>query len=159
MGGNPIAGSVRVQAADPVTIRIPTIEVEAPVIALGLNDDGTIEVPSRTHETGWWRDGPEPGEAGASVILGHVDSRTGPAVFHGLRRLLAGDEIHVDRADGTTVTYVVESSGQHSKDDFPTEAVYGATDQPTLRLVTCGGDFDQGERSYLDNYIVFASLA
>ena len=147
------------QAADPVTIRIPSIQVEAPIIGLGLRDDGSIEVPEDTDQTGWWRDGPEPGEKGPSVILGHVDSRVGPAVFFRLTELKAGDRIHIDREDGTTVTYAVESSEHHAKDDFPTDAVYGATDEPTLRLVTCGGDFDRNARSYIDNLIVFASLA
>ena len=154
-----IVDIIEIEAANPVSIRIPSIQVEAPIIGLGLRDDGTIEVPTKTDETGWWRGGPEPGESGPAVILGHVDSRVGPAVFFRLRELEAGDEIHVDRADGTTVTYIVESSESHGKDTFPTDAVYGATKQPTLRLITCGGDFDFNERSYLDNLIVFASIA
>ena len=154
-----IVDSVEIEAANPVTIRIPSIEVEAPIIGLGLRDDGAIEIPAKTDETGWWRGGPEPGERGPAVILGHVDSWVGPAVFFRLRELKAGDEVYIDREDGTTVTYIVESSESHGKDTFPTDAVYGATEQPTLRLVTCGGDFDFNERSYLDNLIVFASIA
>ena len=149
---------VLIQAANPVTIRIPSIQVEAPIVGLGLRDDGSIEVPKETDETGWWKGGPEPGEPGPAVILGHVDSRVGPAVFYRLKDLAAGDEIHIDRRDGTTVTYVVEASERHAKDDFPTEAVYGATEQPTLRLVTCGGEFDYDMRSYKDNFVVFASM-
>ena len=149
---------VNTEAAIPVTIRIPSIEVEAPIVGLGLHEDGTIEVPERTEETGWWRGGPEPGEPGPAVILGHVDSRVGPAVFYRLRELDPGDEIHIDREDGTTVTYVVEASERHGKDVFPTDAVYGATEQPTLRLVTCGGEFDYDVRSYEDNFIVFATI-
>ena len=115
-------------------------------------------MPERTEETGWWRGGPEPGEPGPAVILGHVDSRVGPAVFYRLRELAPGDEIHIDREDGTTVTYVVEASQRHGKDVFPTDAVYGATEKPTLRLVTCGGEFDYDVRSYEDNFIVFATI-
>lgn len=147
------------QAPTPTTVRIPRIGVDATMIPLGLNDDGTIEVPHDFAQTGWWADGPEPGEAGPAVILGHVDSRSGPAVFYDLRSLDPGDEILVDRLDGTTVTYAVERLEQHPKDDFPTQAVYGPTDGPELRLVTCGGDFDRDARSYRDNVIVFASLA
>ncbi len=150
---------VRVQAADPVAIRIPAIKVNADIIGLGLNDDGTIEVPAEADLTGWWRGGPEPGETGPAVILGHIDSRVGPAVFYRLRDLQPGDLIHVDRKDGTSVSYVVETSEQHAKDDFPTQAVYGPTDDPTLRLITCGGHFDRDVRSYEDNFIVFASIA
>ena len=92
------------------------------------------------------------------MILGHVDSRRGPAVFFDLDELAPGDAIHVDRRDGTTVSYTVERTEQHAKDAFPTQAVYGPTDHPVLRLVTCGGDFDRDQRSYDDNIIVFATL-
>ena len=146
------------QAPNPVTIRIPRIEVEAPIIPLGLRGDGKIEVPSRPEETGWWLGGPEPGEPGPAVILGHVDSTEGPAVFFDVRYLKAGDEIHIDREDGSTLTYLVDSSARHPKDDFPTDEVYGPTEQPTLRLVTCGGEYDFDVRTYRDNVIVFASL-
>lgn len=150
----------RMQAPNPAVIRIPRLEVEASIIPLGLREDGSIEVPEDPDEAGWWMGGPEPGETGPAVILGHVDSREeGPAVFFHLQYLDSGDEIHIDRVDGSTVTYVVEATERHNKDEFPTDAVYGPTEQPTLRLITCGGDFDFGVRTYEDNVIVFASLA
>ncbi len=151
--------NVNIQAADPISIRIPLIKVEAPIVGLGLRDNGTIEIPTDTDETGWWRGGPEPGEPGPAVILGHIDSYVGPAVFYRLQELKAGDEVHIDRQDGTTVTYIVESSQLYAKDVFPTEAVYGTTEQSTLRLITCGGDFDDSSRSYEGNFVVFASIA
>ena len=152
--------NARMQAPNPAVIRIPRLEVEAPIIPLGLQDDGSIEVPKNPDQAGWWLGGPEPGETGPAVIVGHVDSeRTGPAVFFHLRYLEAGDEIHIDRVDGSTITYVVESTERHDKDEFPTDAVYGPTEDPTLRLVTCGGDFDFNTRTYDDNVVVFASLA
>lgn len=147
-----------IEAANPASIRIPSIQVEAAIIGLGLNEDGSIEVPENTDETGWWRGGPEPGEIGPAVILGHVDSYVGPAVFARLEELKAGDLIHVDREDATTVVYVVESSERFKKDEFPTETVYGTTEEPTLRLITCGGSFDTNDRSYVENLVVFASL-
>lgn len=150
----------RMQAPNPAVIRIPRLEVEASIIPLGLQDDGSIEVPEDPDQAGWWLGGPEPGETGPAVILGHVDSQEeGPAVFFYLQYLDPGDEIHIDRVDGSTITYVVEATERHNKDEFPTDAVYGPTEQPTLRLVTCGGDFDFGVRTYEDNVIVFASLA
>ena len=150
----------RMQAPNPAVIRIPRLDVEARIIPLGLQDDGSIEVPEDPDQAGWWLGGPEPGELGPAVILGHVDSQEeGPAVFFYLRYMEAGDEIHIDRVDGSTITYVVESTERHDKDEFPTDAVYGPTEQPTLRLVTCGGDFDFGVRTYEDNVIVFGSLA
>ncbi len=154
---NPVAANLPPQVADPVRVRVPAIGVDAGTDPMGIRSDGSIEVPEDFAQTGWWKDGPEPGEIGPSVILGHVDSVDGPAVFFDLRGLTAGDEIHVDRADGTTVTFLVERIEQHSKDDFPTEAVYGPTTDSQLRLVTCGGVFDQDARSYKDNLIVFAS--
>lgn len=147
------------QVAPPIGVRIPAIGVEAITLPLGLRADGTIDVPSDFATTGWWVDGPEPGEPGPAVILGHVDSRAGPAVFFELRTLEPGDEILVDRADGSVITYIVERLEKHSKESFPTDAVYGSTDEPVLRLITCGGEFDRSVRSYEDNVIVFAALA
>jgi hypothetical protein len=158
-GGATPQSSPVVQAANPTTIRIPGIGVEASMIPLGLRGDGTIEVPDDFDQTGWWVDGPEPGETGPAVVLGHVDSRQGPAVFFELRDLQPGEAVHIDRMDGSTVTYVVDRVERHPKTDFPTEAVYGPTTEPVLRLVTCGGSFDRSRRSYDDNIIVFAHLA
>ena len=150
----------RMQAPNPAVIRIPRLGVEASIIPLGLQEDGSIEVPEDPDQAGWWLGGPEPGETGPAVILGHVDSlEEGPAVFFYLQYLDPGDEVHIDRVDGSTITYVVEATERHHKDEFPTDAVYGPTEAPTLRLVTCGGDFDFGVRTYEDNVIVFASLA
>lgn len=143
----------------PVGIRIPAIGVDASMIPLGLRADRSIEVPEDFAQTGWWADGPEPGEPGPAVVLGHVDSRSGPAVFFDLRNLQPGDEVVIDRADGTSVVYQVDRLEQHPKDDFPTDAVYGPTSDVQLRLVTCGGEFDRSVRSYDDNIVVFASLA
>ena len=158
--GYDAVNNARMQAPNPAVIRIPRLDVEASIIPLGLQEDGSIEVPEDPDQAGWWLGGPEPGETGPAVILGHVDSQEeGPAVFFHLRYLEAGDEIHIDRVDGSTITYVVDSTERHDKDEFPTDAVYGPTEDPTLRLVTCGGDFDFNVRTYDDNVIVFASLA
>lgn len=145
--------------ADPRRIEIPAIGVRARVIPLGLNADRTLEVPADFGETGWWTGGPEPGERGAAVIAGHVDSRTGPAVFHRLEDLRAGDEIRVRRDDRTTVRFVVRRLERHGKDAFPTRRVYARTRGPSLRLVTCSGDFDAATGHYVDNTIVFADAA
>ena len=145
------------QAADPVRVHIPAIDVDAPVVPLSIDAGGTLEAPERFDETGWNQDGPEPGEAGTAVIAGHVDSRSGPAVFFRLRDLSEGDPIHVHRADGTVVTFEVTSLEQYAKREVPSERVYGATGGIELRLVTCGGEFDESRRSYRDNLIVFAS--
>jgi sortase (surface protein transpeptidase) len=96
---------------------------------------------------------------GPAVIAGHVDSRTGPAVFYRLRDLRPGDQIRVVRADGSHVRFVVEGAGSHPKDGFPTGAVFGPVPGAALRLITCAGDFDRARGSYRDNLVVFARLA
>ncbi|HEY7102756.1 MAG TPA: class F sortase [Mycobacteriales bacterium] len=145
------------QAADPVRLRIPAIGVDAPVDPLTVDGGGILPPPTTNDRTGWWRDGPEPGERGPAVIVGHVDSYKGPAVFVHLADLSNGDQIFVDRADGTTAAFITVRVEQHAKDAFPTQAVYGGTSDPELRLITCGGQFDFKARRYLDNVIVYAT--
>ncbi len=142
--------------AIPVRIEVPAIGVRAPIIKLGLNRDRTLEVPKDFGDTGWWSGGPRPGERGPAVVVGHIDSHTGPAVFYRLRDLDPGDRIVVVRRDGTRARFTVEGSEQYPKDDFPTARVYGRTKRPTLRLITCGGDFDQSTGHYVDNTVVYA---
>lgn len=144
------------QAADPVRLRIPAIAVDAPVDPLTVQGNGVLPPPTANDHTGWWRDGPEPGERGPAVIVGHVDSYKGAAVFIHLSELRSGDQILVDRADGTTATFVTQRVERQAKDAFPTQAVYGHTRDPELRLITCGGQFDYKDRRYLDNIIVYA---
>ena len=144
------------QAADPVRLRIPAIGVDAPVDPLTVDSNGVLPPPNANDRTGWWRDGPEPGERGPAVIVGHVDSYKGPAVFIHLTDLSSGDQILIDRADGTTATFVTQRVEEHAKDAFPTQTVYGGTPDPQLRLITCGGQFDDKDRRYLDNIIVYA---
>jgi sortase (surface protein transpeptidase) len=151
-----VPAEAEAEAPDPVRVAIPGIGVDAPVVPLGLGPGGELLPPTGVVETGWWQAGPEPGEPGAAVIAGHVDSRQGPAVFHRLRELAAGDRVEVIRADGSGVAFAVERVERHPKQAFPTDAVYGATDGPTLRLVTCGGTFDRSTGHYVDNVIVFA---
>lgn len=140
----------------PVRIAIPAIGVSAPVVPLGLDRAGALEVPRDFAETGWWTGGARPGELGPAVIAGHVDSRTGPAVFFRLGELRRGAAIIVERADGSRVDFRVERSGRYPKTAFPTAEVYGPTAAPALRLITCSGAFDSATGHYLDNTVVYA---
>lgn len=140
----------------PWGIWIPRIGVEASLRELGLEPDGQLEVPDRAEIAGWYIGGPRPGETGPSVVAGHVDSRTGPAVFARLSELRVNDLVHVVYRSGFVTTWRVTGVEQHPKDRFPTDRVYGNLEGPGLRLITCGGDFDRSERSYEDNVIVFA---
>jgi hypothetical protein len=144
--------------AAPVAIRIEAIGASAPVDPLGLNADGTLEVPTDYSRAGFYTGRAMPGATGPAIIVAHVDSKTGPAVFYRLRDLKPGDEVAVTRADGTEVVFLVDRLEQHRKSAFPTEAVYGPTPDATLRLVTCGGSFDTSAGHYRDNTIAFAHL-
>ncbi|MEV7212563.1 class F sortase [Kitasatospora cineracea] len=144
-------------SAPPVRLLVPRIGVDAPVLGVGLNPDGTVEVPplDRPGQVGWYRDGPVSGGTRPTVLLGHYDTRKGPAVFHGLPGLRPGDRVDVRRQDGSTSSYRVRELHQYAKDAFPTELVYGATAGPQLRLITCGGTLG-GNGHYSDNIVVFA---
>jgi sortase (surface protein transpeptidase) len=139
-------------------LQVPAIGVDSDLMALGLQDDGSLEVPPDGFPAGWFTGAPRPGEVGPAVMAGHVDWDGSPGVFHDLRSLEPGDEITVGRADGSAVVFAVVSVEQFPKDAFPSDAVYGDLDHPGLRLITCGGSFDPDERSYLDNIVVFADL-
>jgi sortase (surface protein transpeptidase) len=117
-----------------------------------------MQVPADFGLTGWFTGSPAPGATGPAVIVGHIDSRSGPAVFYRLPELRPGDRVVVARADGTTVRFAVDSVAQYPKRAFPTQAVFGPAPDPLLRLITCGGSFDTSRRSYRDNVVVTAHL-
>jgi len=142
--------------ADPVRLRVPVIGVSARVIPLKLDRNRRLIAPKSFTHVGWNKAGPEPGEPGTAVIAGHVDSKSGPAVFYRLRRLRKGDRVHVDRADGSTVTFTVFRVARYPKNRIPNKEVYGPAKGAQLRLITCGGEFDRTRRSYRDNVVVFA---
>ena len=145
--------------APPVRVEIPALGIDAPLVRLGLDATGALEAPRRFDVAGWWTGGSRPGERGPAVIAGHVDSKSGPAVFYELGRLRRGDAVVVHRRDGTRVRFVVSGSGRYAKDRFPTARVYGPTRRPALRLITCSGDFDHSSGHYLDNTVVYATGA
>jgi sortase family protein len=150
--------SIAVRPPVPVQIRIDAIGASAPVDPLGLNADGTLQVPTDYSRAGYYTGRPRPGEIGPAIIVAHIDSKTGPAVFYRLRDLEPGDEVAVTRADQSEVVFVVDRLERHPKDAFPTDAVYGPTPDATLRLITCGGSFDRSSGHYRDNTIAFAHL-
>lgn len=151
------AAPVATELVPPVRIDIPAAGVTAPVDAVDLNDDGTMEVPTDYARTGWYRRLEAPGETGTAVIVGHLDSTEGPAVFHRLEDLEPGAEIVVTRADGTAVTFLVDRSETFSKKEFPSISVYAPSPVPSLRLITCGGEFDRRRKSYESNTVVYAT--
>jgi hypothetical protein len=145
-------------ASTPVRVDIPRVGIHSKLLSLGLQHDGTLEVPplSRAQLAGWYDKGPTPGERGPSVIVGHVDTKKGPAVFFELARLKPGDTVDVTRKDGKVAAFSVDSVEHVSKAHFPTKRVYGEVPFAALRLITCGGDFKG--HSYTGNTIVFGHL-
>jgi hypothetical protein len=142
----------------PVSLRVPAIALSVPLSTLGLNRDGTVQVPDNIQEPGWFRLGPTPGQIGSAVILGHVDSYQGEGVFFQLRALLAGDQVQVSLRDGAVTNFVVTAVDMYTKTQFPAQRVYTSDGHRTLQLVTCGGTFDTATSHYLSNIVVFTSF-
>jgi len=146
----------------PTRVAVPRLKINAPVEEVGLSKDGSVETPTldEPQMTGWYNRGPTPGQKGPAVILGHIDTaKTGPAVFYKLKDLKAGDKVTVTRKDGSQADFTVQKLEDVSKEQFPSQKVYGDLTYSGLRLITCGGAFDKSKGSYEDNTIVFAKLA
>ena len=152
-GGDRVAAAVGV--GTPVSIAIPAIAVAARVVPVGLRGDRTMEVPA-VDLAGWYELGPRPGESGPAVIVGHVDSRRGPAVFFRLGELRRGDRVVVGQRGGAARSFRVERVERHPKEDLPAGRIWNRTREPVLRLITCGGSFDRSTGHYRDNIVVFA---
>ena len=147
-----------VDRSTPVALRIPAINLAVSLSTLGLNPDRTVQVPTDFQEPGWFDLGPSPGQVGSAVILGHVDSYQGPAVFFRLRALHPSDQVEVSLADGMIAHFMVTTVVQYPKDQFPAEQVYASHGGSALQLVTCGGAFDTHTRSYLSNVVAYTTL-
>ncbi|MEV6692379.1 class F sortase [Micromonospora sp. NPDC051196] len=146
-------------APRPVSLTVAAVDISAPVKPVGDAPDGTIAVPplSRHEETGWYDRGPVPGEPGPAVIVGHVDTKSGPSVFYDLHKLRVGDTVEVKREDGSVAVFTVDSVEHFPKDQLPADRVYGHDGPPGLRLITCGGQWVGGPTGYADNVIAFAT--
>jgi LPXTG-site transpeptidase (sortase) family protein len=154
--GQDTAPQPRNAAATPKRLDIPSLNLKAPLMKLGLSGDGDVELPpfEKPATAGWFDQSVVPGDSGASVIIGHVDTKTAPAVFYRLRDVKRGAVIKILRSDRKVAEYKVDSIEQIPKDHFPADRVYG---EDGLRLITCGGAFDHATHEYLDNIIVYAS--
>jgi LPXTG-site transpeptidase (sortase) family protein len=144
--------------SEPLHLRIPSVDIDTPLITVGRRADNTLQVPEPASVAGWYRDGPTPGETGPSVIVGHVNSSKGPAVFWRLGQIKPGDIIDVKRRDGKTTKFKVHAVKQFEQNNFPTHEVYGNIDHAGLRLITCGGNFNRLTGQYSHNTVVYASL-
>ena len=140
----------------PVRLLIPAIGVDSRLMDLGLQADGSLEVPPNAFPAGWYTRAPTPGELGPAIILGHVHWN-GPGVFYDLHKVKPGDLVIVTRADGSKPAFRITRVAAFRKVQFPTKLVYGNIDHAGLRLITCGG-FDSRSGHYEDNIVVFADL-
>ncbi len=145
------------QTPRPVALIIPAIGVNTRLIHLGLAAGGAVAVPPDPAVAGWYTGSPRPGAIGSAIILGHIDSLSGPAVFYRLGHLRPHDRVYVRRTDGKLAVFRVDSVRWYLKSRFPTAAVYGPTPDPELRLISCGGVFDPSLKSYLSNVVVYAT--
>ncbi len=147
-------------ASPPTDLTISKLDLRAPVHRVGIAPDGSIAVPEleKAGEAGWYDQGPTPGQYGPAVIVGHVDTTTGPAVFHDLRKLKDGDRVEVTREDHSVAVFEVTSVQRYDKEKLPANEVFGDFSRPNLRLITCGGRWVGGATGYADNLVVYASL-
>jgi len=154
------AGPAAMLPATPTRVRIPVIDVNAPLTAIALGSDGHLVPPPEQNRNlaGWYQDGTSPGAVGTAVIAGHVDNYSGPAVFYNLGSLKKGMTVDVDRADRTTAVFTVDAVEAFADNNFPDDKVYGAASRPELRLITCGDGFSKSRQQYLGNVVVFAHL-
>lgn len=172
----PVAPDVTVPSAPPTThpktstalprsaptrIRIPKIGVDAPFTPLSLAPTGQLNAPppDNSNLVGWYKDGATPGENGSAIVAGHVDTKTGPAVFLQLDEVKKGSTIEITRADKSVATFTVDDVETFSKAQFPDDRVYAETPNPQLRVITCGGAYDKAAKDYTDNVVVFAHLS
>ena len=150
------SGAASASKVLPESLTIPAIQVSSDVIRLGLNKDQTVEVPKDPAMVGWYTRGPAPGQPGSSVMLGHVDSKHGPAVFYRLRNLEATDRVAVRLSDGSVAHFEVTRVVTYANEDFPAQKVYaGKPSRPVLNLVTCGGEYDRAAGGYQSNVVVY----
>jgi hypothetical protein len=157
-GSSSTRAAGRGSAGNPVSIAIPAVGIDARVVPVGLRADRTMEVPE-VDLAGWYEPGPRPGEAGPAVIVGHVDSRHGPAVFFRLGELRQGDRITIGQQGGAARSFLVERVERSPKEALPVGRIWDRARQPVLRLITCGGSFDRSTGHYRDNVIVYAGPA
>ncbi|WP_035804676.1 class F sortase [Kitasatospora mediocidica] len=159
-GGKPAVHALVTPDAHPVRLTIPSIGVNAPFTSLDLGADGALNAPppDDTNLVGWYRGGTVPGNRGPALVLGHVDTKTSPAVFWNLSALPAGSKVDIARDDGVTAEFTVDSAEAFAKNKFPDDRVYGATPDAQLRLITCGGTYDHKKNDYTANVVVFAHL-
>ncbi len=155
VANEPVIEHLASEPVDPQRLVIDTLDITADVEPVGLADDGTLATPTDVANVGWYSGSSRPGDKGPAVIVGHVDSVDGPAVFARLAELEVGDVVTVENGGETALSFAVSTVTRHPKATFPSGAVYGASPDAELRLITCGGRYDR-DSGYAENVVVFA---
>jgi sortase (surface protein transpeptidase) len=152
----PVAGAV------PLRVEVPSLGIAAPVAPRGLDRSGAVDPPpyAQPRTVGWYRDGARPGTRGVALFVGHVDTRSKPAVFYALSTARPGERIRVTGTDGTVTEFTVDDVRVFSRDRFDAKKVYGPhrDGRAELRLITCGGTYDHRAGAYTANVVVSAYL-
>lgn len=143
----------------PLKVSIPSINVSADIEKVGLLDNGQMGVPEKFEQVGWYKEGILPGEQGNAVLAGHVDSKTGPAIFYHLHKLEVGDEVHVMNEDGEKLTFIVYDKKSFDTESAPVEKIFGFSYRSNLNLITCTGDFNREKGTHEERLVVYTELA
>jgi LPXTG-site transpeptidase (sortase) family protein len=153
-----ISEKLHMNASRPTRLVIGKLNIDAPFVELGLQSNGKIQVPEGGSEVGWYKYGPTPGEIGPSVVVGHLNTINGAAVFYDLNKLETGDKFEIEREDGKTAKFEVISKEVVPQDNFPTEKIYGPTNFAAIRLITCHGTYQRDKGHYSDDLVVYGKL-
>ncbi|GAF63288.1 putative sortase [Bacillus sp. TS-2] len=146
------------QSIEPEFLQIPKLDISTNIIEVGQLEDGSMGVPDNDIDVGWYEPGPLPGEKGNAVLAGHVDSRTGPAIFYELDQLEVGDEIIIQDSNGEQLLFEVEKMESFPYDDAPLSEIFGSSDEKRLNLITCTGVFNREQGTHEDRLVVFTKL-
>ncbi|KKT49268.1 MAG: Sortase (Surface protein transpeptidase) [Candidatus Collierbacteria bacterium GW2011_GWC2_44_18] len=139
----------------PVRLIIPSIKVDTTIQYVGINSEGEMATPSSAYEVGWYKLGTIPGEAGNAVIAGHFDDKDGdPGVFANLSKLTKGDRLYVENNQGEQIKFSVREI-RVAKPGYA-EEIFASSDSAHLNLVTCGGVWNNNDKSYSERLLVFA---
>jgi hypothetical protein len=153
------ARSTSLLRSRPTSLELSRLEISGEIIPVGLLQDGSLETPDVfSHDVGWFDEGVTPGEVGTAILTGHVDTINGPSVFARLNEVVPGDTIKIKRADGNVAVFRVTKTEAFEQNSFPSEIVYKESSLPEIRLITCGGVFDESTQRYSHNTVVFARL-
>ncbi|MCK1994665.1 class F sortase [Peribacillus muralis] len=142
----------------PTNVTIPSIDVNASIEQVGLLETGQMAAPSTEDGVAWFEPGSKPGTKGNAVLAGHVDSKSGPAIFYHLKDLEKGDEITIKDKQGTTLTFVVKKKQSYPRDKAPLNEIFGYSKGRHLNLITCTGTFDRSKGTHQERLVVYTEL-